>query len=130
MKPQPPLKADGSIDETALDSEVAALMINEKYEPDVAWERICTKYGLEGSRGDVRRSEPTAEAASSRPRVQTSEEPAPTSTRRVLGVPDSAAIDQEVDQLMRDEGMSLEEAVTTVNLKYGLGPFSKRQRHR
>ena len=49
VKPQPPLKMDGSIDETALDSEVAALMVNEKYEPDVAWERVCNKYGLEGS---------------------------------------------------------------------------------
>ena len=39
-KPEPPRNADGSLNLTALDAEVASLMVKYKYEPTVAWERV------------------------------------------------------------------------------------------
>ena len=84
-----------------------------------------------GQRGDVRRSEPTVEAAPSRPRVKITADPAPTSTKRMLGTPDTETIDKEINQLMKeDPNMSLEEAIDSVNYKYGLGKYAKRQKSR
>ena len=123
-RPEPPRNEDGSLNIIALDAEVATLMMKYKYEPDVAWERVSNKYGLVGSRSEVRMRDPAesdeetmAERAAKKAKtsVQT-----PQPKKKAQGIPDVNEIHKEIDQYRLKFKCSLEEAVYAIKRKYGL----------